>query len=251
MHEDRRAKQLARLEEMQKRTEERMEAQRQRVNERFARAKRRLAADERTLNEDQQRIINAALDLLDEVGLQELSLRKLAAKLDLKAPALYWHFKNKEALIDNMAETILRSEFADLAIRTADETWQDWLVNMCRRLRKAMLAHRDGARVVAGAHVYPAITLMRLLEAGLESLTSAGVERKHASLIIMTAVHFVFGNVIEEQASPSLEEIKHLDLEQLAQEFPLVSQDLAEMIEAAQAGHDEFEDAIRLIVGNA
>jgi TetR/AcrR family transcriptional regulator, tetracycline repressor protein len=247
--EERRAKQLARLEHMQEYTQQRLDKQRSRMDERFAHARQRLMADEAHPNDDQQRIITAALALLDEVGLNDLSLRKLATKLDRKAPALYWHFENKEALIDYMAEAILQAEFHDLAPRQDDKPWQDWLVHICSRLRHAMCTHRDGARVVAGAHLYPAITLIRLLEVSMQSLMSAGIEMQHANLIITTAIHFVFGNVIEEQSMPSLEEIERMDLQALNEQYPLFAKSVEQSLEAAKRGYDEFEDALRLIVG--
>ena len=234
---------------MREHSQQRLDMQRTRLDERFARARQRLMADESHPNEDQQRIITAALALLDEVGFNDLSLRKLASKLDRKAPALYWHFANKEALIDYMAEAILKAEFHDLTPRQDDEPWQDWLVHTCSRLRQAMRTHRDGARVVAGAHLFPAITLMHLFEVSMQSLMSAGIEMQRANLIITTAIHFVFGNVIEEQSSPSLEEIEQMDFQAINEHYPLFGKSIEQTLEAAKRGYDEFEDALRLIVG--
>jgi TetR/AcrR family tetracycline transcriptional repressor len=247
--EERRAKQLARLEQMREHTQQRLDQQRQRLDERIAHARQRLLADEGHPNDDQQRIITAALALLDEVGFNDLSLRKLATKLDRKAPALYWHFENKEALIDYMAEAILQAEFHDLTPRQDDEPWQDWFVHTCSRLRRAMRTHRDGARIVAGAHLYPAVTLMRLFEVSMQSLMSAGIEMQRADLIITTAIHFVFGNVIEEQSLPSLEEIEQIDFQAMSEHYPLFAKSVEQAFEAAKHGYDEFEDALRLIVG--
>ena len=42
-----------------------------------------------------EKVVRTALRLLDKVGLDGLTLRKLAAELRVQAPALYWHFKNK------------------------------------------------------------------------------------------------------------------------------------------------------------
>lgn len=140
---------------------------------RFDRARQRIMADATDPSEDQQRIVAAALEVLDEVGLQELSLRKLAAKLDFKAPALYWHFKNKETLIDFMAEAILQSAFSDLQPRRQDEAWQDWLIMVCKRLRNVMREHRDGARVIAGAHLYPAVTLLKIFEVSMDLVSAS------------------------------------------------------------------------------
>jgi AcrR family transcriptional regulator len=54
---------------------------------------------------DRATVVRAALRLLDEVGLHGLSLRKVASELGVQAPALYWHFKNKQELLDEMATT--------------------------------------------------------------------------------------------------------------------------------------------------
>ena len=57
---------------------------------------------------DRDVILQAALSLLDEVGMDKLSTRLLAERLGVQQPALYWHFKNKRALLDAMNGEILR-----------------------------------------------------------------------------------------------------------------------------------------------
>ncbi|WP_253822636.1 TetR family transcriptional regulator, partial [Salmonella enterica] len=52
-------------------------------------------------------VIRAALDLLNEVGVDGLTTRKLAERLGVQQPALYWHFRNKRALLDALAEATL------------------------------------------------------------------------------------------------------------------------------------------------
>lgn len=247
MKEDKQAEKLARLEQMRRCAQERMEAQQARIEKRFERARRRIMADQSRPSDDQQRIVTAALELLNETGLQELSLRKLAARVDLKAPALYWYFKNKEELIDYMAAAILYEEFADLESRHDDEQWQAWLLAIGKRLRKAMLAYRDGGRVVAGAHLYPATTLSRLIETGLQSLASAGLELRQARLMMMAVVSFVFGSVIEEQSAPSAEEVKHLDIQEFFADYPLMAESLKGW--SPDNANQEFEDALRIIIG--
>ncbi|MDF2848837.1 MAG: TetR family transcriptional regulator, partial [Oerskovia sp.] len=56
---------------------------------------------------DRERVVRAALALLDEVGLDGLTLRRLAQDLGVKAPALYWHFASKADLLHEMAATML------------------------------------------------------------------------------------------------------------------------------------------------
>lgn len=52
-------------------------------------------------------VARAGLKLLNEVGLEQLTLRLLAKDLKIQAPTVYWHFKSKEELIDEMATTVL------------------------------------------------------------------------------------------------------------------------------------------------
>jgi TetR/AcrR family tetracycline transcriptional repressor len=249
MREDKRTQQLLRLVEKQHNLEERLATQRKRIDERFARARQRVMASESDPSAEQQRIVKAALDLLDEVGLNELSLRKLATKLDLKAPALYWYFKNKGLLIDYMAEAILQTEFKSISPKPDNLPWQDWLVDVCKRLRQAMTSKRDGARIVAGAHLYPAITLLRVYEATQETLISAGIEPQKADLIATTAIHLTFGRVIEEQSSPGPEDIAKEDLKWMRREFPRVADSIKRTIEDNKHGYDEFEACLRLFIG--
>jgi AcrR family transcriptional regulator len=53
---------------------------------------------------DKQRIIEEAVALLDERGLDGVTMRNLAVRLDVQAPTLYWHVRNKAALIDELAD---------------------------------------------------------------------------------------------------------------------------------------------------
>jgi TetR/AcrR family tetracycline transcriptional repressor len=56
---------------------------------------------------DRQGIFGHALELLNEVGIDALSTRAIAQRLGVQQPALYWHFKNKRALLDAMNGEIL------------------------------------------------------------------------------------------------------------------------------------------------
>jgi TetR/AcrR family transcriptional regulator, tetracycline repressor protein len=94
-------------------------------------------------------IVERALDLLDEVGMDGLSTRRLATELGVKGPSLYWHFKNMRELHNHMAERL-----REMALPTPDafpNDWQAWLAAGARGLRRAALSHRDGARLMAGA----------------------------------------------------------------------------------------------------
>jgi len=150
-----------------------------------------------------EQIIDTAMSLLNRDGLEGVTVRKVAAELHVQAGALYWHVQNKQALLDEMANVLLSEQFAHMEGLTPGQEWSDWLEDMCQRLRQAMLTHREGARVVAGAGFGRAAMLARLVETIIRNLLAAGFPLRLASLTCTTALSYVYGFVIEEQAAPT------------------------------------------------
>jgi TetR/AcrR family tetracycline transcriptional repressor len=77
---------------------------------------------------DKSEIVEVALDLLDEVGLEGLSTRRLATKLGISSPSLYWYFHSKQELIDHMAEALLRTALPPPDLDGSGFDWESWLV---------------------------------------------------------------------------------------------------------------------------
>ena len=142
-------------------------------------------------------IIRTALDLLNEVGMDGLTTRRLAAKLGVQSPALYWHFKNKRALFDAMSEAMMIEAGMDRPV-AAGQDWRDWVARDARQFRRTLLAYRDGARIHAGTRPTPAGF------AGIESETAAlcalGFSTADALRTQIAVGRYVLGWVLEEQA---------------------------------------------------
>ncbi|MEU3628803.1 TetR family transcriptional regulator [Amycolatopsis coloradensis] len=129
---------------------------------------------------DLAKITDAAVDLLDETGLAELSTRRLAAKLGVSSPTLYWHVKDKAELLDLVAEAICADAFE--IDRT--QPWRDQLVSGLHQFRALLLSHRDAAALLrerppTGPHRLGHIetTARILLEAGFSEEDTAGISR--------------------------------------------------------------------------
>ncbi|MEV7773459.1 TetR/AcrR family transcriptional regulator C-terminal domain-containing protein [Kitasatospora sp. NPDC086791] len=159
---------------------------------------------QRTPKLDRAQVVDAALRLLDEVGLDGLTLRAIAAELDVKAPALYWHFKDKQALLDEMATEIMRR----MTARTAEAgggpseppgDWRTVYLTTMRTLRAELLRHRDGAKVYSGAR-FTDTSYAAGLDASLRVLMDAGFTMATATRAWYTAYSYTIGYVIEEQA---------------------------------------------------
>src|SRR5882757_5066644 len=98
-------------------------------------------------------IARTALSQLDESGLDGLTMRHVASRLDVQPAALYWHVKNKQDLLDVMAATIFADAADGLEAPRVGVEWQHWLGDLVRQLRKSMLRHRDGATIFAGSNL--------------------------------------------------------------------------------------------------
>ncbi len=112
-------------------------------------------------------VIRVALDLLNEVGVEALTTRKLAKRLGVQQPALYWHFRNKRALLDALAEAMLAENHTH-SVPRVDDDWRSFLIGNARSFRQALLAYRDGARIHAGTR--PGAPQMEVVDAQLRFL---------------------------------------------------------------------------------
>lgn len=103
---------------------------------------------------DKSKVINSALELLNEVGIEGLTTRKLAQKLGVEQPTLYWHVKNKRALLDALAIEMLdrhHTHFCPLE----GESWQDFLRNnaCCRsRILRNVTAKSENFKISQVSH---------------------------------------------------------------------------------------------------
>jgi TetR/AcrR family tetracycline transcriptional repressor len=164
---------------------------------------------------DRERIIDEALKLLNEVGLDGLSTRALAERLGIKQPALYWHFKSKRVLIEAMNDEILRRGHMH-QWPVASENWREFLLDDARNFRKALLAYRDGGRVHAGTEANP--RELGNTERHIAVLTGAGISVELAMELLVAIGRYTVGCVIEEQSEPPADRNA---LDEAAGEYPL------------------------------
>jgi TetR/AcrR family tetracycline transcriptional repressor len=153
-------------------------------------------------------VVRAALTLLDEEGLDRLTVRRLAERLGVQNPALYWHFKNKQEVLDAMARTMIADAYAGVEPPIRRDMWEDWLANLAERFHHALLNHRDGARVIAAANL-TASELLVVQEMALSVLTAAGFDLRTALVSVVAIFDYTLGAAFEEQAEPGRATIQH------------------------------------------
>lgn len=142
-------------------------------------------------------LVDAATAILDNFGIADLTMRRLARELGVSPGALYWHFANKQQLLGAVADRILHPVLgADPA-----GSWRDQVSGACHRLRDALLSHTDGAELVSASFAAGQSAVMtqivdRLSAAAAES----GVTGLHSALAARTVVYYVLGFTVDEQS---------------------------------------------------
>jgi AcrR family transcriptional regulator len=160
---------------------------------------------------DRETVVRTALRVLDEVGIEGLTLRKIAAALDVQAPALYWHFKNKQELLDEMATTVFADNVREVGLPSSARTWPEWAMDYGKNLRQMLLRYRDGARMFSGTYLTDS-ALYAPMEQALQTFTAAGFALPKAIFTaagfalpkaisgLSTIYFYAIGFTIEEQA---------------------------------------------------
>lgn len=198
---------------------------------------------------DRRRIVAEAVTLLDADGLDGVTLRKLAQRLGVRAPTLYWHIPNKAALVTAIAEEILGQQFSEAALvpPEPDERWQDWLTGLGQRLRRALLAHPDGARVVSASQL--SLKMAAISELAMSTLVARGLPLHQARLMVLTVERFTIGHVLEEQSHrPGQDELADFDMTAFAARHPTMMAGITEYFQPGRTVDDLFLDCLQLII---
>ena len=140
-------------------------------------------------------VLVTALALLDDVGLDAITIRKLAERLGVQPGALYRHFTSKRELLDAMVDRLVsEAPAADLS-----GDWPDQVRAIAAAARSGMLAHRDGARLMSTFYT-PGKDALVAWERFVGLLLEAGLHLRDAHLAVDTIFSYVNGFTIEEQA---------------------------------------------------
>lgn len=198
---------------------------------------------------DRERIVGEALALLNEVGIDKLTTRKLAERLGVQQPALYWHFKSKSALLDAVNSEML-ARYHTKRLPAPGEDWVDFTFATARSMRRTLLAVRDGARIAAGTR--PSSTDFADAERQLKLYVDAGFSAEEALHISISVARYVVGYVLEEQG-----ERERIDEDQGAESdidaelapFPILAEAFASLENRGSINTEQaFERGLRYMV---
>ncbi|MBB5918019.1 AcrR family transcriptional regulator [Nocardia transvalensis] len=139
-----------------------------------------------------ERIRDAALELIDRDGLAELSMRKLAAELGVRAASLYGHYPTKDDLLDEIAGAIM-VRVDTSAFESGD--WRHALTTWARSYRAALVRHPNFVPYLATGPGHREENL-RAADAVHGGLVRAGWPPRQATMIGAATRYVVMGSTV-------------------------------------------------------
>ncbi|WP_412989216.1 TetR/AcrR family transcriptional regulator [Pediococcus siamensis] len=138
-------------------------------------------------------IIQTSLATLAECRtLDQFSMRKVAATLKVDASTLYWHFENKQALLQAMADEIA----SQITFPDNQRDWQTQLTQLFRTIFAVYTAHPHAAELML--ETIPASkTRLTLMDHIMAILVTAGFSETEANEAMTTIDFFLTGLIID------------------------------------------------------
>ncbi|WP_242587161.1 TetR/AcrR family transcriptional regulator C-terminal domain-containing protein [Streptomyces sp. MST-110588] len=143
------------------------------------------------------RIVEAAVALLDEEGIERLTMRRLAERLGVVAPSLYWHVDTKDDVIDLAVDAIF-GEVPPGAGQAAD--WREDITAVMTAWRGALLRHPWAAAVPARRRPTIGPNFLGWMEVLQATLVRAGFTGKGLSAATWALYNHVMGSAASESA---------------------------------------------------
>ncbi len=146
-------------------------------------------------------VVEAATTLLDNYGIADLSMRRLARELAVSPGALYWHFANKQQLLGAVADRMLQPINSQAGSPPEPGRWRESIARTSEQLREALLSYTDGAELVSASFAAGQSKAMSNVLAQLSAAAAeAGVESSHAELAARSVIYYALGFTADEQS---------------------------------------------------
>lgn len=142
-------------------------------------------------------VVVKAAEILDNYGIADLTMRRLARELNVSPGALYWHFADKQDLLGAVADRLLTA--AGSAVGSGE--WPDRIAALGSALRDALLSSTDGAELVSASFsAGRSAELNRIVDALSKAAADSGLGTDDAELAARTVVYYVLGFTADEQS---------------------------------------------------
>jgi len=197
-----------------------------------------------------ERVLDAAMKLADQSGLEGLSMRKLGQALGVEAMALYYHFANKERVLDGIVDMV----FAEIDLPVIGADWKAAMRQRAISVRDALLRHRWAIGLME-SRTNPGPANLRHHDAVIGCLRAAGFDMAATATAYSLLDSYIYGFAMTKMSLPfeDTSDIVEMSETMLAPFPPGEYQNLADFITeyAMKPGYDyanEFEYGLDVLL---
>jgi len=191
---------------------------------------------------NRRKVLKAALQVVDEEGLEELTMRRLAQVLGIEAPSLYKHIANKADILDGIAGLV----YEEIDFGDASGSFSERVHSYANGCRRALLRHPNAVPIMATRPVTGRNTIA-LAQTVIEQMHSLGFCTEVGRRIVNVSYGFIVGHALAEVGSGRT---SLAQMPEVRRSFEcVVSEDVARTLALDPVDHDaEFELGIDLII---
>lgn len=153
-----------------------------------------------------ERIVHAAIHLIDTEGVTALTMRRLGSSLQVEAMSLYRYVNGREDLLEAVVDALVDSvEVPPPGRLQPVDGWQAFLQVLAHEVRRLALEHPAAFPLIATRHpaapwLRPPLRSLRIVEAFLEGLRARGFTDRQAVAAYRTFTSFLLGHLLLESA---------------------------------------------------
>ena len=150
-------------------------------------------------------VVRAALDLIDEDGLQNVSMRAVGQRLGVGAMALYRYVSGREDLLEAVVASLVSGLREDLDPQLTG-TWQGYLQTLAHAVRRVAVEHAAAFPLIATRHpaapwLRPPLRSVDLVEDFLTVLSGHGFTDQQVADAYRAFSSFLLGHLLLESAA--------------------------------------------------
>ncbi|MFI5693702.1 TetR/AcrR family transcriptional regulator [Kribbella sp. NPDC051586] len=197
-----------------------------------------------------EQILQVAVSLADREGLSAVSMRRLGRELAVSQMGIYWHFRDKDSLLDAMTESVIAvGEFGDMS--GDQRSWDDQLRQVLQTLIAQQRAHPWMGRLVI-ERLVPLPRFMAALETMLDCTRQAGLGPAESAMLVQLATQAAVALVDHEPRAKGKDQYQY-DAERdeladlAADRYPNI-RDAAEALTGRHSVDDYYRLGVDMIV---
>jgi AcrR family transcriptional regulator len=199
-----------------------------------------------------ERVLQAAVALADEDGIESLTMRRLAEALDIEAMSLYYHVANKDEILDGMVD----HAFREIDLSSSDFDWKLAMRQRAISVREVLSLHPWAINLMQ-SRTNPGPALLQHHNAVIGTLREAGFSVEMTAHAFSALDAYIYGFVAQEMSLPfdtssseEAAEIAAVILENFpAEEYPYLAElSIDHVIQPGYNYADEFEFGLDLIL---